>query len=315
MDVTATAIYMTYSYIPNAPSNLHTTPAAAGGTTDACGTGVDNGFIGGASSITSASTGGVTFYATPSTNTPAARVAAYFTVFDHTTNSNALTTYTGVGLGSSGVQQSVGLNMTAGHTYTWHAVTGDDSAGYSTGQLWSGSSASCTFTYDPAPPTLVTVTSKDFPANGGGKTVGSGGTLTLSATDTVSGIDLAHGVENIPAPLLHIVFRANGYGGDLLLLADDVLQRCAELGRQTPMGHKDHSYHRTHRFICHLRTRPAPPQRVRASARASHQHLVRERPATEAAFYRDRRLLTAFGLVRVLPHLRRHFVRCDEVGK
>ena len=189
MDVTATAIYMTYSYIPNAPSNLHTTPAAAGGTTDACGTGVDNGFIGGASSITSASTGGVTFYATPSTNTPAARVAAYFTVFDHTTNSNALTTYTGVGLGSSGVQQSVGLNMTAGHTYTWHAVTGDDSAGYSTGQLWSGSSASCTFTYDPAPPTLVTVTSKDFPANGGGKTVGSGGTLTLSATDTVSGID------------------------------------------------------------------------------------------------------------------------------
>ena len=61
-------------------------------------------------------------------------------------------------------------------------------------------------------------------------------------------IDLLHRRDDVLAALLHIVFGADGDGGDLLLRADDMFERGAELGGQMAMGDEDHPDHRQQRL-------------------------------------------------------------------
>ena len=65
--------------------------------------------------------------------------------------------------------------------------------------------------------------------------------------DAVAGVDALDRLDDVLAALLDVVVGADGDGLDLLLRADDMLQRGAELDGEPPVGDEDKTDHRKSR--------------------------------------------------------------------
>ena len=65
--------------------------------------------------------------------------------------------------------------------------------------------------------------------------------------DAVAGVDALDRLDDVLAALLDVVVGADGDGFDLLLRADHVLQRRAELDGQPPVGDQNKTDHRNSR--------------------------------------------------------------------
>src|SRR5262249_40384928 len=68
--------------------------------------------------------------------------------------------------------------------------------------------------------------------------------------DTAAGVDPPHGLDELGTPRLHVVFRPDGQGFELLLRPDDVLEGGTEFCGQPSMGDNDDADHRVMRILC-----------------------------------------------------------------
>ncbi|WP_406293480.1 FG-GAP-like repeat-containing protein [Embleya sp. NBC_00888] len=180
-----TFIYIEYNTPPDTPTNLRMNPTPVNGDSNGCG------YIG----AVNPAVGGVTLYATL-TDADGQDPDGHFVVRDVADNS---VTYDGgwTPRGANGHEAQAGIptgKLLGGHTYRWSVQTGDGI----TASAWADG---CTFTVDDTPPSAPTVSSTDYPVNGGGKRTNEKGTFMLTATDGQSGVDYFEYALDGPIPV------------------------------------------------------------------------------------------------------------------
>lgn len=170
---------------PGVPTNPATfpTPTTVAGAAQPCGTGTAF-----ASFEISGTGDGVNLSATlnaGSDNAPS--YSAEFDVTDNTTGT-ALAPIDSAGQALGGTTVSVWLPVTDGHSYTWTVKDTD-------GSSWSAAAGPCSFVSDLSSPLNPTVTSTDFPPQGGGLLSGEPGSFTLSSSDPQPAVGVGSGLR------------------------------------------------------------------------------------------------------------------------
>lgn len=170
---------------PGVPTNLATfpTPTTVAGVAQPCGsgtafTGLEN--VAGEYAVSLSATVNAGSDVAPN-------YSAEFDVTDNTAGT-ALAPIDSAGQVSSGTSVSVWLPVTDGHSYTWTVKDTD-------GSSWSAAAGPCSFVSDLSSPLNPTVTSTDFPAQGGGLLSGQPGSFSLSASDPQPAVGVGSGLR------------------------------------------------------------------------------------------------------------------------
>ncbi|MYV99358.1 hypothetical protein [Streptomyces sp. SID3343] len=157
-----------------APTGLRMNPTPKNGTADSCG------YIG----RVNPTVGTVDLYATVESPS-GANVGARFELTDVTAGNAVVWDSGWVSVASNRHEAQAfvpGSTFVDGKTYAWNARAG---VATDPGQ---DVAAGCTFTVDATAPSVPTVSSSDFPVNGGGKYAGQSGVFEFSAADAGSGV-------------------------------------------------------------------------------------------------------------------------------
>ncbi|MFE7129726.1 FG-GAP-like repeat-containing protein [Streptomyces sp. NPDC057638] len=174
-----TFITVEYNTPPHRPSDLRMSPVPVNGIDN-----VDCGYLG----AVNPTAGGVRFFARIR-DPQGTSVNAQFHLRDRTAGGDTLVWDSGwVSWGANDHEASANVPagvIQGGRTYRWSVHAGD-------GQLMSPWVDGCTFSVDTTPPTIIDVTSSDFPAKRDGSTgkkAGERGTFYVNASDGESGMD------------------------------------------------------------------------------------------------------------------------------
>lgn len=184
ISVTAFSEVPAFAGTPGEPTNLSTspTPLNLDGTAQPCGTGVA---FAGMENINGVEEVGLS--ATLNWGTATNNLSARFSASDLTTGTTFAPIYS-IGQATGGTPVSVWLPVVNGHEYKWSVAETD-------GTTWSATAGPCDFISDTTAPSNPTVSSTDFPANGGGLDSGEPGSFTVSSSDPAPALGKASGVK------------------------------------------------------------------------------------------------------------------------